>query len=201
MKYYAIKNVGIFKSWVECKEKLTKGSVFKSFSTENEAILFLDGVNTKYEGSTRNEGSTRLETEDCKNILEVYTDGSCISGISGGSAVFKNKVICSSVPQGQHTNNRGELHGIILALLNTTEDVCIYTDSEYSINILSNQYKINKNFDLIEKAKNLMKGRKVIFKHVKAHCGIYYNEIADKYAKYACSNPNVIHTFDISEQK
>jgi ribonuclease HI len=109
--------------------------------------------------------------------------------IAGGAAVIveSSTVYYASVNGDIQSNNRGELYGIILGLMYTKGSVIIHTDSQYSINILSNGYTPKENFDLITEATNLMKGRIVRLEYVPAHVGIVLNELADVYAKKACS--------------
>jgi viroplasmin and RNaseH domain-containing protein len=177
-KFYAVKNgkrPGIYLTWADCQEQTKgfSGAIFKSFSTRVEAENFI--------------------AQDAKNdftpVFNVYTDGSFIGNVSGGAAiVVETKTAYYSCVDGPvQTNNRGELLGIMLALQNTNESVCIHSDSQYSINVLSNNYTARENIDLIIEIKKLMNGRNVKFVYVPAHTGVHYNEIADKYAKIACS--------------
>lgn len=178
-KFYAVKKgarPGVYLSWPECQEQTKgfSGAVFKSFSTRAEAEAFIQvaPVEEKYDRT-------------------VYTDGSFMGQNSGGAAVVveEKEVYYASVVGTDQSNNRGELLGIILALKNTKGSVLICSDSQYSINILSNGYTARENLDLVAEAKALMKGRVVSFKYVPAHTGILYNETADRYAKLACGLP------------
>lgn len=184
-KYYAVKhgkNPGIYSTWTECQENVkgVSGSVFKSFSTLKEAEDFIRVI------------------KHFEDAVECYTDGSFMNNKSGGACVFpNNKVYYGCVEGDHHTNNRGELYGILLACTYCESPrICIYTDSQYSINILQNGYSANQNNDLIEKIKKTKKEYRLVY--VPAHTGIKYNEIADKYAKIACSlNPEQIETREI----
>lgn len=178
MKFYAVKKgrvPGIYLNWEECQNntKGFSGAVFKSFTVRDEAEKFIkDKVEEKYDEI-------------------AYTDGSFIKGSAGGAAVLvrENKVIMSSVGGNacHQTNNRGELIGIILALTHTKGLLKICSDSQYSINILSNGYKAKENIDLVLKAQEAMNNRVIHFEYVPAHTGIRYNEMADSYAKESCT--------------
>lgn len=175
MKYYAVKAgkvPGIYSTWAECQAQ-TRGfskAVFKSFKTLEEATAFVKGDSS--------------DTSDYE--LNIYTDGSYSGKIAGGAAVIVEEKMVYYGSQEDTTNNRGELYGIYLAISNTTKSAIIHTDSLYSINVLVNGYTPRTNLDLIQKIQEISKGRKLLYKHVDAHVGIHYNEVADKYAKLAC---------------
>jgi len=177
-KFYAVKKgftPGVYSSWSDCQAQTKgfSGAVFKSFATRSEAESFVSHDTPKEE----------------KYDNTVYTDGSFMGSISGGAAVIveSSTVYYASVNGASQSNNRGELYGIILGLLYTKGSVIIHTDSQYSINILANKYTPKENFDLIAEATCLMKGRVVRLEYVPAHVGITFNELADTYAKRACS--------------
>ena len=172
VKFYAVKvgrQKGVYTSWDDCKHQVQgfSGAIFKGFACMEDAQKFI--------GSERSE---RKETFD----FTVYTDGSYSNGYAGGSAVVveKKQIYCDFVKTNP-TNNRGELLGIILALQNTHGSVLIRTDSLYCIQVVANPTKTN--LDMIHTIHELMKEKvKVKFEHVKAHSGIYFNEMADEFA-------------------
>lgn len=182
-KFYAVKKgvrPGVYLSWSDCQNQTKgfSGAVFKSFSTRQEAEAFIAPLQSP-------------ENNDEKYDYDAYTDGSYMNGISGGACVIvqaHRAYFSANQKDGGYSNNRGELLGIILALQNTTGSLLIHTDSQYSINILSNGYTSRENLDMISEALELMKNRKVHFVYVPAHTGDHYNEIADTYAKKACSH-------------
>jgi ribonuclease HI len=145
---------------------------------------------------------------DC-NILKVFTDGSSFcngakdkSKRKGGIGVFFGKKDSRNVSQpftqGEITNQRTELYACIKALLvleDCNQQIEINTDSEYTINCITKWYRgweANKwknaknqpvkNQDLIKELYKLYKLKKVKFKHVRGHKGIYGNEMADRLA-------------------
>lgn len=168
-KFYAVKfgrKKGVFATWEECKQQIIgfSGAIYKSFTTKHEAEEFIK------------------ENETVNFDYTVYTDGSYTNGYACGSAVVieKKQIFCDNVKENP-TNNRGELLGIMLALQHTNGSVLIRTDSMYSIQAIISDTE--KNRDMIDKIKNLIKEKvSVKFEHVKAHSGIYFNEIADHYA-------------------
>jgi len=132
--------------------------------------------------------------------MHIYTDGSCINEVGGWACVS----ICDDVISGNHgktpyepcTSNISELYAIVKALELSEGEVVIHSDSMYCVNIFnkwlegwkSNDWKKSnrkgvKNRDLIEKIDELRQNRNVTFKHVRAHCGIHFNELADKLAR------------------
>lgn len=100
----------------------------------------------------------------------------------------------------EQTNNRAELQAIILALENTSGDLTIRSDSNYSIKSLTtwlpkwkkNDFKTSnsqpvKNLDLINRASDLMSDRNVSLEYVKGHSTDYGNQQADMLARRGAS--------------
>lgn len=178
MVFYAVKQgikSGIYKTWNECKVNVlgVKGSVYKKFNTLEEAEKFM-------------ENKQNLTTYD--NVF--YTDGSVnkVNSSVGGAAIDINNGIAyyGCIDDGKD-NDEGELIGIFIALSKSKGSIKIYTDSTYCINVLQNGYSIYKNIDLIDSINILKKDREVYLQYVAAHNGDYYNDIADTYAKKACT--------------
>lgn len=191
-KYYAVKvgkKTGIFNDWPTCQAQVSgfSGAIFKSFKTLNEAQAFL-GIPTL---------SQDIQSAECSAV--AYTDGSCIDRKGGWAYVLlKDNNIYQKygpVPYIDCTNNIAELYAIWKCLSETQGDLLIRSDSEYSINCvtqwiytwLNNGWKTAKghpveNKDLIESIYNLMQGRNIKFEHVYGHTGNQYNELADQLA-------------------
>lgn len=182
MKYYAVaKGIkpGIYKTWAEA-EKMVKGfpgAAFKSFPTEELARAFITGVKPQ---------------EVQEDGIKIYTDGSFRNGRCGYGVVIldngKKITAHGRVPKIVGcTNNVAELYGIYVALSLIRKDVSIYTDSRYSILCMEGYCETwgeeKPNVKLIHAIAKLMKGRKVAFQHVKAHCGIELNEEVDRLAE------------------
>jgi ribonuclease HI len=83
------------------------------------------------------------------------------------------------------TNNQMELEAIRQVLLSFKRDgvsVSIYTDSEYVIGVLSKNWKVKQNIELVAEIKKLMSKHQVSFEKVAGHTGNEYNERADTLA-------------------
>lgn len=127
-----------------------------------------------------------------KNFI-VYTDGSCpnngtINAIGKIGVHFscKNKIKLNDISEilniNMITNNLTELLAIKKAMLVTKniKNVKIYTDSKYSINVITKWYdkwiengllKTKKNIDIIEPICKLYKNVNVELIHIRAHTG------------------------------
>lgn len=131
-----------------------------------------------------------------EGALIAYTDGAC-SGNPGPSGV--GVVLLDGGDRreysgflGDGTNNIAELTAILVvaeAVTDPTRPVRIYTDSTYSIGVLSKGWKAKANVSLIANTKKaLSRLRDVGFVHVRGHAGIPENERADELAVVAVAD-------------
>ncbi|KAK7046914.1 hypothetical protein R3P38DRAFT_3423007 [Favolaschia claudopus] len=141
--------------------------------------------------------------------LEVYADGSCLNNgrdnASAGAGVFWgpnhpfNEAV--RVPDNQ-TNNRGEVYAILRILLraNTAKTLHIYSDSEYTLQTITERSPEEHarrwkcpNGDLFHDIVTLLKIRRapVIFIQVRGHSGNKHNDAADELAKQGARMPAV----------
>lgn len=125
-------------------------------------------------------------------MIEVYTDGSCLSNPGGCGGwgfvvVYPDKyIIIDSGGDPSTTNNRMELKAVIEALKYMKEykenEYIIYSDSQLTINCSIGKWKKKSNLDLWKEYDNITKNKKINFEWVKAHNGNKYNEMVDKIA-------------------
>jgi ribonuclease HI len=123
-------------------------------------------------------------------MITIYADGACSPnpGICGIGFVIldsdnPNVIITGNKCLGLGTNNIAELTAIKLALSSVNNvKIKLYTDSSYSIGILSKNWKPKLNIDLINDIKEILSKMDVEFFHVKGHNGDKYNEMVDKLA-------------------
>lgn len=128
-----------------------------------------------------------------EGALIVYADGACSGnpGPAGLGVVVLDGERRHELSEylGQGTNNIAELTALLRAaerLATRTEPVRIYTDSQYSINMLTKGWKAKKNAELIGQTKRAL-GRldDVALYYVPGHAGIELNERADELARQA----------------
>jgi len=126
--------------------------------------------------------------------VSIYTDGAC-SGNPGpagiGVVIIYNghkKEISEYI--GEATNNIAEIEAVIVGLsqLKYPEKthVRLYTDSQWVVGALTQNWKIKRNAELVDEAKKLA-GRvdKLDVVKVKGHAGNEFNELADRLARDA----------------
>ncbi len=121
------------------------------------------------------------------NCIKIYTDGASSGnpGPSGIGILFiygeNTKEISRYI--GKATNNIAELSAIKVALQELKRadlPICIFSDSSYSIGVLTKSWKPTKNRELVMEIKELMgKFSDLTFIKVKGHSGIKENEVAD----------------------
>ena len=130
------------------------------------------------------------------NAIHVWTDGAC-SGNPGPAGL--GVVIVGDGPGqreiseylGEATNNIAELTAImrgLAAVEDKTRPVLVYSDSAYSIGLLSQNWKAKKNVELVTELRKLTKQFSDLrFVKVLAHSGIALNERVDQLAVGAIS--------------
>lgn len=201
-KYYAVvsgREPGIYTDW-STAERMIKGfpgAVFKSFRSRADAESFMRTGNV----SAVPQGTMRVapETLPLINKTTIYTDGSCTGATPkdrvGGFGVViitsnGDKITAHGRVPVTSTNNVAELYAIYVALSLVRGDVVLYSDSTYAISALTvwihdwmkRGWSGVANRQIIEEVYKLMEGREVVMQHVAAHCGIKYNEEADRLA-------------------
>ncbi len=203
-KYYAVKNgkkTGIFMSWDECKAQVDgfSGAIYKSFSSEEEALEFL-GI--------KKEDLEFLEKEK-KEVLapkeiRAYVDGSfnpLTLEYGSGVVILHEDEITELKKKGNDEemasmrNVAGEIIGASLAMDWFEENIVagegyflsIYYDYTGIENWGLNRWKTNKKGTIAYKARtqDFIKKYSLKFVKVKAHSGNKYNDLADKLAKEA----------------
>ena len=141
-------------------------------------------------------------------MIKIYTDGSCDPnpGPGGWAAVIlfgdREKVLHGNNPH--TTNNRMELKAALEALLamETSEEIALYTDSEYlkrgitewMPNWKARNWKRKKgklaNVDLWKALDAALENRSVSWHWVRGHAGHPENERADRLARQAMRKVN-----------
>ena len=135
-----------------------------------------------------------------KNVT-VYTDGACSGnpGPGGWGAILKYGELTKELSggDGETTNNRMELTGVITALSALKEpcNVKLYTDSQYIVNAINQGWLKSwiahgwkrktgpvKNPDLWQKLYELLNVHTVEFIWVKGHAENKYNNRCDELA-------------------
>jgi ribonuclease HI len=141
------------------------------------------GSKKKQNKSTKNN----IESNIPDNCIKIYTDGAS-SGNPGPSGIGilliyeeKRKEISKYI--GRATNNIAELTAIKVALEELKRHdmpVRIFSDSSYSIGLLTKGWKPQKNKKLVSDIRTLTdKFSDLCFIKVKGHSGIKENEVAD----------------------
>ena len=130
-----------------------------------------------------------------ENAIHVWTDGAC-SGNPGPSGI--GVVVIDGKEQkelseylGEGTNNIAELMAIMRGLETVpdkTRPVIVYSDSAYSIGLLTKAWKAKANQELVTKLRALTKQfADLRFVKVAGHAGIPLNERVDYLATSAVS--------------
>ncbi|RLC22221.1 MAG: hypothetical protein DRH93_10365 [Deltaproteobacteria bacterium] len=158
----------------------------ESLKPEDQAIPAQKKPSIKSKSGKPSKGQP-LEADLPDNCIKIYTDGASSGnpGPSGIGILFiygeNKKEISKSI--GMATNNIAELTAIKMGLETLTRvdlPVRIFSDSSYSIGLLTKDWKPKKNQDLIRKIKVLMnKFNDLTIIKVKGHSGIKENEVAD----------------------
>ena len=129
-------------------------------------------------------------------MIKLYTDGACRGNqfrenkgawayllladsechLKGCSTPIRHE---ESGAVNNTTNNRMELTAVIEGLKRAfTTEVTVYSDSEYVVNTINQNWKRRKNLDLWLELDKLIDD-KTTFKHVKGHSNNKYNNYVD----------------------
>lgn len=202
MKYYAVYRgksgaPKIFTSWDECRKEVIgfKGAIYKSFTSEKEAINFI-ALNS--EGKTEEKSN---ESEECEKGLFIYVDGSFavdkgnysygLVAVNDGEIIYEDKGQGSDKEAIPLRNVSGEVLGakmaVDFAIEKGFDEVTIAYDYQgvesWALGTWKRNNKITAEYN--EFMQNKMKQIKVKFKKIKGHSGHKYNDLADKLAKEA----------------
>ena len=124
------------------------------------------------------------------DVIHIFTDGAC-SGNPGPAAwgavlIYNNHIKEFSEFIGDATNNIAELAAIKNALTKVKRKeipIRVYVDSDYSIGVLTKNWKVKANRELVLEIKKLINSfDDISFYKVKGHAGIKFNERADQLA-------------------
>ncbi len=130
-----------------------------------------------------------------ENAIHVWTDGAC-SGNPGPCGI--GVVVIDGKEQkeiseylGEGTNNIAELTAILRGLENVADrkrPVVVYSDSAYSIGLLTQAWKAKANKELVERLRGVTRQfQDLKFVKVAGHAGIPLNEKVDQLATSAVS--------------
>ena len=150
--------------------------------------------------SSSRYGQNYRRQQKQEQTIQIYTDRSKNEhGVGSGLAIFFGKELKAQLkfkPDTRYSNNQAEQLPIAKALEvidaidiaeNCPRTIAIFTDNRIAIDSLQN---VNNHSYLIEDIRNMISllertNRTIEFSLVKAHVGIYGNELADKLAKNA----------------
>lgn len=130
------------------------------------------------------------------NAIHVWTDGACTGnpGPAGLGVVIVDGNDKRELSEylGEGTNNIAELTAILRGLESVADKqrpVVVYSDSQYSIGLLTKNWKAKANVELVARLRKLTKQFSDLrFVKVAAHSGIPLNERVDQLARDAITN-------------
>ena len=167
----------------------SKGSGIEpdSFCGPGEAVQKA-AKKTKASGSS--SAVTAAPEEPNGDEVLVYADGACSgnpgpAGV-GAVALWADQKRELSEYIGEATNNIAELTGVLRAAELATElgrPLRLYTDSKYSIGVLTQGWKVKANKELVARVREALEAHPdaKLF-HVRGHQGVRLNEEADELA-------------------
>lgn len=203
MKYYAVYKgksgaPKIFTSWDECKKEVIgyKGAIYKSFTTEKEAIDFI-ALNAGVKSSSKVEKNDDI----CDEGLCIYVDGSFmidkgnysfgLVAVENGEVIYKDNGKGFDKEAISLRNVSGEVLGaqkaVEFALNKGYKEVTIAYDYQgvesWAIGTWKRNNRITQNYNKFMQEK--MTYINIKFKKIKGHSGDKYNDMADMLAKEA----------------
>jgi ribonuclease HI len=141
------------------------------------------------------EPAAPSKAEPPANAIHVWTDGACTGnpGPAGLGVVIIDGKERRELSEylGQGTNNIAELMAILRGLEEVRDrerPVIVYSDSAYSIGLLSKNWKAKANVELVDRLRKLVRSfADVRFVKVAGHAGVALNERVDELARQAVS--------------
>lgn len=169
---------------------------YEKLRPEKEAIPSKKKLDKKKDAKKKSQEYPSSKTspdDETERCVRIYTDGASSGnpGPAGIGIVYiygeKKKEVSEFI--GSATNNVAELTAVKTALEGLKRKdlpVRIYSDSSYSIGLLTNVWKPKTNKDLVNETLALIKSfSDITFIKVKGHAGIKGNEAADSLATLA----------------
>ena len=148
-------------------------------------------------GARRSGASADRRAAAPADAIHVWTDGAC-SGNPGraglGVVILGDGTGQREISEylGDATNNIAELTAILRgleAVSDRTRPVIVYSDSAYSIGLLTQNWKAKKNVELVEQLRALTRTfRDLRFVKVAGHAGVALNERVDYLATSAINH-------------
>lgn len=144
----------------------------------------------KKPAASRSKPAVNPPTEPEDGSVIAYADGACTGnpGPAGLGVVILDGESRTEISEGLGigTNNIAELTAIeraLEAVPDASRPLVIYTDSKYSIGVLSMGWKAKANVELVSRLRAHLEKRPARFVHVPGHSGIPLNERADELAR------------------
>lgn len=166
-----------------------------SFCAPGEAVQKSSKGSKKSSNTASSKSAAAPEKPEGDEVL-VYADGACSgnpgpAGV-GAVALWADQKRELSEYIGEATNNIAELTGILRAAELAKElgrPLRLYTDSKYSIGVLTQGWKVRANKELVAKVRQALDAHPdaKLF-HVRGHQGVRLNEEADDLAVRAVQN-------------
>ena len=198
-KYYAVKRgkkVGVYETWDECKAQVNgfSGASYKSFSSREEALMFINGE--KAENINEEENDLSEEQSEVFAYVDGSYDDSTKAYSYGMVMIDKDRELYFSKKFDMDDlsgmrNVAGEIHGAMAAMQYCMDkgikSVSIFYDYEGIEKWCTGEWQAKKRGtkDYAAFYKNASKYIDVDFVKVKGHSGDKYNDMADELAKKA----------------
>jgi len=123
-------------------------------------------------------------------VLSIYTDGSCCPNpgeMKIGVIAMRGPAPVHSISRsmGVGTSNQAELLAIREALswASPAEEIVLNVDSRYAIGVISKNWMVSKNLELVHEIRRLFRSfPRIRMVKVRGHAGVLGNEIADALA-------------------
>ncbi len=139
---------------------------------------------------------TPAELQKWPEDIHYSVDGSYdpVTELAGSAVLHKSGAVWISAPPGQQSPYRAELWALLIAARRAIAGMVIACDCRGAVLAATSKYRKLRHSDILAPLRELVTGKSLVLRWVKAHVGTPHNEQADQKAKKAAASISIPRT-------